>query len=212
MVPSLPSSAASWSLSEPSASSAPGGDVLAWRAALGSLARQALAAPPPPSIEDPVVGFPIVAPSDEDRGTRGADRVALAEVDEGQGSRVVDSGSEVDRESRGPERPSEPDGLGEETPPVDLAAARRADDRRPACQARIVGAEVRHHEHRLAQRERFATGSNRAQVLDWWRLRAARAAPTRATASSAPAASMATSTAEAWRPTTLPWWISSVMA
>ena len=128
-VPSLPSSASSWSVGGAFRLLGAGRHVLARCGALRSLARQALAAPPPPSIEDPVVDLAIVAPSDEDRGTRGADRVALAEVDEGQGSRVVDGGAEVDREAGLPERPPEPDGLGEQPPPVDLAAARRADDR-----------------------------------------------------------------------------------
>ncbi len=103
--------------------------LLAWRRALRALAGQAPAAPPPPAVEDPVVHLAIVPPPDEDRGTGGPHRLAIAHVDERQRPRIVDGGSEIDREARPPERPTEPDSFGEQPPPVDLAAVRRRDDR-----------------------------------------------------------------------------------
>ena len=48
---------------------------------------------------------------------------AMAKIDEGQGPRVVDRGAEIDRQAGPSERPPESDRLGEQPPPVDLAAA-----------------------------------------------------------------------------------------
>ena len=89
----------------------------------------ATAASPPP-VEDAVVGLAIVPAADEDRLAGGADRVSLAHVDEGQRSGEVDRRTQIGRQTGGPERPAEPDRLGEEAPPVDLGPPGRANDRR----------------------------------------------------------------------------------
>ena len=87
-----------------------------------AVARQPRTALAPPAIEDAVVDLAIVATADEDGRAGGPDRVALAQLDEGQGAGVVDGSGEVDRQTGRPERPPEPDRLGQQPPSVDLAA------------------------------------------------------------------------------------------
>ena len=84
----------------------------------------------PPAVEDPVVDLAVVAAPDEDRRPGGPDRALVADVDERQGPGVVDRRAQVDRQAGRPQRPPEPDRLGEQPAAVDgIAAERRADDR-----------------------------------------------------------------------------------
>ena len=83
----------------------------------------------PPAVEDPVVDLEVVAAPHEDRGTGRPDRRLLADVDERQGPGVVDGRAQVDVQARGPQRPPEPDGFGEQQPAVDrVATERRSHD------------------------------------------------------------------------------------
>ncbi len=106
-----------------------GRGVLARQRRRSEVARQPRTAPAPPAIEGGVIGRPVVAPPDEDRGAGRADLLAVGDVDQGQGTGEVHRRTEVDRQPSRPERASEPDRLAEQPPAVDLGSERGADDR-----------------------------------------------------------------------------------
>src|SRR5439155_25855866 len=76
--------------------------------------RPLAAAASPPPVEDAIVDLAIVPAADEDRLAGGVDRVSLAHVDEGQRSGEVARRTRSGHQTGGPERPAEPDRLGEE--------------------------------------------------------------------------------------------------
>ena len=114
----------------PSRSRRVGGSGGAWKSPWPA------AAGAPPAVEHDVVGLAVVAATDEDRLSGGANLFARAHVDERQSTGVVDGGAEIDCETGGAQRPTETDRLVSRRRPSisgPQGALTRRDRHRPAC-------------------------------------------------------------------------------